>query len=249
LAYLSLSNVGVDFVLYQTPSRSIKRTLLKTAVGGKIGSAADSGKTVVRALNDFSLDLRPGDRLALVGHNGAGKTTLLRVMAGIYAATSGTVSWEGARVPLFDIQSGFEDEATGYENIILRGLLMGFGRREMESKIDEIAAFSELGDYLNLPVRTYSSGMIIRLLFSIATSGSTDILLMDEWIAAGDREFLHKANVRLKNFVNQAEIVVLASHNPDMLRETCNRAVLISGGRLVQAGPVDEVLEAAGALR
>ena len=241
---LELENVSVEFDLYQLPALSLKRALMRTAVGGGLATAENSGRTVIRALREIDLDVRDGERLAIIGHNGAGKTTLLRVMAGIYAPTQGTVRHQGRCVPIFDLHSGFDDEATGYENIILRGLLMGFSRAEMEARTEEIAAFSGLGEFLNFPVRTYSSGMLLRLLFSISTSAPADILLMDEWIATGDQSFLSKANQRLHDLVQRSRILVFASHSPDLLRKVCNRALLLDKGTIRMAGSVDDVLEA-----
>ena len=243
MTHVTLSNVGVAFKLYQPPSRSLKRVVLRTAVGGAFGQSGDGDYVVVNALDGIDLELRAGDKLGIVGHNGAGKTTLLRVMAGIYFPTSGEVSSQGHRVPLFDVHSGFDDEATGFENIFLRGMLMGFKREALEKRVDEIAAFSELGKYLELPVRTYSSGMLLRLLFSISTSIDADILLMDEWVATGDQDFRQKANQRLRDLVDRAHILAFASHEPDLLRAICNRAVLLNAGRIVSAGSVDKVLE------
>lgn len=244
MTYLNLDNVSVQFALYQAYARSIKRVLLSNAVGGGIGETKGAGGVVVRALDGIDLELKNGDRLALVGHNGAGKTTLLRVMAGIYHPTEGQIHARGLRIPLFDLNCGFDDEATGYENMLLRGLLMGFTRAQIEAKFDEIAEFSGLGDYLDLPVRTYSSGMLLRLLFSIATSSPADILLMDEWIATGDRSFRDKANERLHEFVSKSQILVFASHDAKMLQQVCNRAVLMQKGKIVQSGAVDDILNA-----
>lgn len=240
---IELKNVGVNFVLYETSARSLKKTAFRTAVGGFISNKEDSSKTTIRALQDISLTLNEGDRLALIGPNGAGKTTLLRVLAGIYYPTFGSASIQGQCVPLFDISLGLDDEATGYENILLRGLVMGLDRKEIEKRIEEISEFSGLGDFLHLPVRTYSSGMTLRLLFSIATSVNSDILLMDEWIAVGDADFIERANKRLHGVVNRSKILVFASHNPDYLKAVCNRAVLLEAGRIVAEGSVDEVLK------
>jgi len=244
VAHLRLQNISIEFPLYQSPARSLKRALLRATVGGYIGQASDSAPLVVKGLQNISLDLRAGDRLALVGHNGAGKTTLLRAMAGIYHPHVGTVLREGTTIPLFDIHVGFDDEATGYENILLRGLLLGYTRADIERRMNRIAEFSGLGDFLNLPVRTYSAGMMVRLLFSIATSGPADILLMDEWIAAGDQDFIDKANKRLHEYINEAQILVFASHSAELLRAICNRAVLLEAGRIIREGPVEEILGA-----
>jgi ABC-type polysaccharide/polyol phosphate transport system ATPase subunit len=240
---IELQNVGVDFVLYETSARSLKKTAFRTAVGGFIANKDDGSKTTIRALQDISFTLNEGDRLALIGPNGAGKTTLLRVLAGIYYPTSGSVSIQGQCVPLFDISLGLDDEATGYENIMLRGLVMGLDRKEIEKRVEEISEFSGLGEFLHLPVRTYSSGMTLRLLFSIATSVNSDILLMDEWIAMGDADFIERANQRLHGVVSRSKILAFASHNPDYLRAVCNRAVLLEGGRIVAEGSVDDVLK------
>lgn len=241
---LTLDRVGVEFPLYQTSARSLKRVALRTLVGGTIGAAGDSGCTVVQALREVSLDLRPGDRVALMGHNGAGKTTLLRVLAGIYQPTSGAVHGAGRRAPLFDLQVGVDEEATGYECIQLRGLMLGIDRAVIQRRAGEIAAFSELGDYLNLPVRTYSSGMLMRLYFSIATSVEADIVLMDEWIGVGDEHFVEKANKRLHALIDRAHILVIASHNRALASSLCNRGILLEGGRIVSDGPLEAIFSA-----
>jgi ABC-type polysaccharide/polyol phosphate transport system ATPase subunit len=243
MAKIELRNVGVEFVLYESSARSLKKTAFRTAVGGFISNKEDSSRTTIRALQDVSITLNDGDRLALIGPNGAGKTTLLRVLAGIYYPTTGSIFVEGRCVPLFDISLGMDDEATGYENILLRGLLMGLDRKEIHKRVAEISEFSGLGEFLHLPVRTYSSGMTLRLLFSIATSTNSDILLMDEWIAMGDAEFIERANQRLHSVVNRTKILALASHSPAYLKAVCNKALLLEGGRVVAQGTVDEVLD------
>ena len=247
MVQLILDNVGLDYPIYHSSSRSIRKHLaLSTRVGGRISSGSSASVTVVQALRDINIDLRPGDRLGLVGHNGAGKTTLLRVLAGIYHPTTGTVTCEGLRMPLTDIHVGQDDEATGYEMILIRGLLMGLRRSEIEAKIEEIAEFSELGEFLDLPIRTYSSGMALRLFFSIATSMTADIIIMDEWITAGDEAFIKKANARLQMLVDQAHIIVIASHNRSTLQRICTRGLLLEEGRIKHSGTLDEVLDAYG---
>jgi ABC-2 type transport system ATP-binding protein len=240
---LTLENVSLDFPVYQSSSRSIRKIGLRTGVGGRI-SIGSSAVPVVQALRDVNLDLKPGDRLGIVGHNGAGKTTLLRVLAGIYHPLVGSVHCEGKRMPLTDIQVGYDDEATGYEMILLRGLLMGLTRAEIEARVAEIAQFSELGEFLDLPIRTYSSGMILRLFFSIATSIHADILLMDEWIAAGDEAFLKKANERLQSVVDRAHILVIASHSRDLLSRLCTRGLLLDAGRVACDGSLEDAFRA-----
>jgi ABC-type polysaccharide/polyol phosphate transport system ATPase subunit len=242
MPHITLDQIGVDFTIYQTSARSWRRTLLRAAVGGMIGTSEESGRVVVKALQGIALDLRSGCRLALMGHNGAGKTTLLRAMAGIYYPTKGRIDVAGRRAPLFDIGLGFDDEATGFENIMLRGLLMGFSRKEIDSKTQRIAEFSGLGNFLDLPVRTYSSGMTMRLMFSIATSIEADILLMDEWIASGDQDFFEHANRRLNDLIDRSHILVLASHNTVLLKQFCNRGVVLDGGSIAFDGPIDEAV-------
>jgi ABC-type polysaccharide/polyol phosphate transport system ATPase subunit len=248
LAHVTLEKVDLDYPVYHSSSRSIRKHFAsKARLGGRIAPTSRSSVTVIEALRDINLDLRPGDRLGLIGQNGAGKTTLLRVLAGIYHPTRGLVRHEGRRMPLTDITVGHDDEATGYEMILMRGILMGLARDEIEEKINDIASFSELGEFLDLPIRTYSSGMVLRLFFSIATSIKSDIILMDEWITAGDEKFSQKANARLQNLIDQAHIIVLASHNRETLRRICNRGLLLEAGRIKFAGAIEEAFNIYGA--
>jgi ABC-type polysaccharide/polyol phosphate transport system ATPase subunit len=240
IAHLSIRNLSVSFPIYQSGSRSLRSALISQAVGGTLHG---SDKLVeVKALCNINLEINGGDRLALIGHNGAGKSTFLRVLARVYPPSSGELIAHGKTAPLFDIHLGLDEEATGYENILLRGLLLGQTRAQMHARIDEIAEFSGLGSFLNLPVRTYSSGMTLRLLFSIATCIEADIILMDEWIATGDQAFLAKANARLRQLISQSKVFVLASHNAELLRNLCNRAIVLEKGHVTFDGPVDEAL-------
>ncbi len=213
-ATIVAEDIGVEFPVASARARSIKNVALAKVhrIGGHV---VDRGARVriVRALDGISFTLARGDRLGLVGPNGAGKTTLIRVLAGAYTPTSGRLRITGTPVPLTDIGTGADDESTGYENIRLRGLLLGLSSREIERKTGEIAAFSELGEYLHLPVRTYSAGMTLRLMFAIATSIEGNIVLMDEWLAVGDSSFRRKANERLKAIAARAGILVIASHD------------------------------------
>ena len=240
---LVLDNVGVEFQLYQSKARSLKRTAINATLGGLIGVSEGSGRTAVRALHQINLDFRAGDRVALLGHNGAGKTTLLRVLGGIYYPSTGSFTCEGRRVPLFDLGLGMDDEASGYENILLRGLVMGSTRSEIEERTADIANFSGLGAYLDMPIRTYSSGMLIRLLFAIATSVKADILLMDEWLSAGDKDFMESANKRLHELVDNAHILILASHDTALLQNICTKAVWLEHGQVKLFGPVEDVVK------
>lgn len=245
MASIRLENVVVSFPVYDQSSRSLKKRLLSATTGGRIESSTNSGKiSVVQALDGVTLSLQHGDRIGLVGHNGAGKTTLLRVLARIYEPTTGSAHIEGHTAPLFDVALGMDPESTGYENIVLRGLFLGLTRADIDAQVDEIAAFTELGDFLNLPIRTYSAGMRMRLAFAISTSIEPDILLLDEGIGAGDASFLDKANKRLQEFTKRAAIIVLASHAEELVKSMCNKAALMEHGKVILQGPTDKVLEA-----
>lgn len=241
MADIVLDNVSVAFPIYDASSRSLKKRLVGAATGGRIRSEA--GPSVVQALEGLTLHFKHGDRVGLIGHNGAGKTTLLRVLAGIYEPVHGRVTINGQVVPLFDISLGMDLESTGYDNIVLRGLFLGLSRSDIFAKIDEIAEFTELGSFLDLPIRTYSAGMRIRLAFAISTSIHPDVLLLDEGIGAGDAAFLEKINRRLQEFAERASIIVLASHSEGLVKRMCRTSVLLERGRLVEFGPTDEILE------
>ena len=237
-AHIALRNVSVRFPVLSFRDRSL-RSRFVSAVTLRRNTATPH---IISALNDVSLDIRAGDRVAIIGANGAGKTTLLRVLAGIYHPTSGSVDVLGRCLPLFDLSAGFDEEATGYENIMRRGLVIGARRSEIDAKRAEIAAFTELGDRLDLPLRTYSSGMMLRLIFAVATAVEGEIVLLDEWIGVGDQQFRKKARQRLDEIVVRAGILVLASHDIELIKSTCNRAILLEEGRIVAAGTTDEIL-------
>jgi len=230
MARIKLEKVSVDFPIFGAHAASLKQTLAAAATGGRIGR--ESGVTHVQALRDITLDLRDGDRLGIVGHNGAGKTTLLRTLAGVYSPVRGRYSRTGRIASLIDPMLGIEFDATGYENMVIRGLILGIGRREMAKLMPDIAAFSGLGDYLGMPVRTYSTGMLMRLGFSIVTAVHSDIVLMDEWLSVGDAEFRQRAETRLRNVVANSGILVLASHSPDLIERECNKVAELSHGAM-----------------
>jgi ABC-2 type transport system ATP-binding protein/lipopolysaccharide transport system ATP-binding protein len=240
MASIELNDVSVSFPIYSAGSRSFKNAMLAATTGGRIGNEAKH--VVVQALDQVSLKFGVGDRVALIGHNGAGKTTLLRVLAGIYEPRGGWVKIEGRVTPMFDINLGIDPESTGYENIILRGLYLGLTKAEIMERRDSVAEFTELGPFLDFPVRTYSAGMHARLAFAMATCINPEILLLDEGIGAGDAGFMEKANLRLDQFVAKTGILVLASHTDDLVRRLCNKAVLMEHGRAVWVGEVNEGL-------
>jgi ABC-type polysaccharide/polyol phosphate transport system ATPase subunit len=243
MSFLRLHDVSVEFPIYQGSSRSLKKVLLASSTRGNLGRDAKD-RINVRALSRLSFDVVEGDRFGLIGLNGAGKTTLLKVLAGIYEPTSGRFTSSGRVSSLLDMNLGFNFDATGRENIILQGMYMGIHPREMRERAAEVAEFTELGDYLDMPVRTYSAGMIIRLAFAASTCTPPDILIMDEWLTAGDAQFLEKAQRRVESFVRTSSILVLASHSLELVRQWCNRGVLLHQGRTVVIGPVEEVIAA-----
>ena len=241
---IEAKQIGIEFPVAPPNARSFRHLAIKAAsrVGGRV-SKGEGSFQFVQALDEISFSLKQGDRLGLVGHNGAGKTTLIRVLAGIYEPTRGSLRVVGRNVPMFDIGLGMDEEASGYENIRTRGLILGLSPEEIEERMPEIAEFAQLGDYLELPIRTYSSGMLLRLVFSIAASIHGDIILMDEWIAVGDAQFRKKTHDRLQQITQRSGIVVLASHDFGLLRETCNLGLYLDGGRVRAFGALDDVLK------
>ncbi len=241
MAYLRPRDLSVEFPIYQGGSRSLKKALLAASSQGNVARDAFD-RVTVRALGQVSFDLEDGDRLALIGGNGAGKTTLLRVLAGIFQPTQGRLFAAGRVSALLNPSVGLDPDSTGRENIILRGIYLGIHPREMRPRVDEVAAFAELGHFIDLPVRTYSAGMMIRLAFAVSTCVTTEILLMDEWLSAGDAHFLARAHQRMADFVRSSKIMVLASHSMPLVEEWCNRGILLEQGRVVASGPVRDVV-------
>lgn len=243
MAHVSLDAVTLDMPIYSASSRSLKNVILSAGTGGRI-KASGEHTVVIRALNGVSLELNAGDRLGLIGTNGAGKSTLMRIISGIYHPTTGSVDVRGSVGSLFDMGLGIEAEATGYENIRIRGLLLGMKRSEIDAVIPEIENFTELGSYLEMPVRTYSTGMQARLTFAISTAIQPDILVLDEGIGAGDTHFMHKAQARLETFMKSVGILVVASHSNDLIRDFCNKCIVMHRGSATRVMPVEAALEA-----
>lgn len=243
MASLVLDNVSVDIPVYNAASRSLKKNLLSVATGGQI-KGRDGGRLAVRAVDNLSYTFEHGARVGLIGHNGAGKTTLLRVMAGIYEPTGGRVCIEGKVAPVFDIGFGMDPDSTGWENIILRGVILGLTLSEIRAKQNEIAEVSELGEFLDMPIRAYSAGMMTRLAFAVSTSVRAEILLVDEGIGAGDAAFFEKAKKRLEGFIENAGLLVLASHSLELMRTWCDTAVWMDHGKGRMYGKVDDVIAA-----
>lgn len=237
MARISIKDLSVEFAIYGSSSRSLKNTIMAQATGGRIMSGARD-VVAVRAIDGLSLELRDGDRVGLVGHNGSGKTTLLRVLAGIYKPARGTITIEGRVGTILDPTAGIDTEATGIENIYLRGHLLGMTRREIEASIDDISSFTDLGDFLALPMKTYSAGMSARLAFGISTALQHEILLIDEGIGAGDDAFQEKAQKRIEGLFARTSIVLLASHSEDLIKRYCNRKIRMDHGQLVADEPL-----------
>lgn len=240
--YIETRDAWVEFPIFDAKTRSLKKTFLGAA-GGAIGRNTDN-VVVIEALRDITMTLRMGDRVGLVGHNGAGKSTLLRLLSGIYEPTRGRTVVRGRVAPVFDLGVGMDPEITGFENIIIRGLFLGQTRKQMSAKVDEIAEFTELGEYLSMPLRTYSTGMRVRLAMGVVTSIDPEILLLDEGIGAVDAEFLRKAQSRLQALVERSGILVFASHSNEFLARLCKTAMWIDHGTIRMTGGIEEVVGA-----
>ena len=242
MASIELNSVSVDFPIYGMSSRSLKKQLIRFGTGGKLGSVADNSIVTVKALDNITLSIEHGDRVGLIGHNGSGKSTLLRVISRIYEPTTGSCHIEGQVSALLDVMLGMDPEATGYENILLRGIINGLSPKEIQDKRKEIADFTELGDYLSLPIRTYSSGMQLRLAFGISTAIMPEILVLDEIVGAGDAAFIEKAQKRFDEMIQASHIVILASHDLSIIEKCCNKIAWLDSGKIVLYGGADEVL-------
>ncbi len=238
MALIKLNSLTIDFPIYHLNARTIRKCFLRLT-GGALRKETEH-TVIVKALDNITFTLEHGDRVGLIGHNGAGKSTLLRVLAKIYEPSQGNIGIEGRVSPLLNVMLGINPESTGYENILVRGILLGLTQKEIQAKMQEIADFTELGEYLSVPIRTYSTGMQLRLAFAVATCIKPDILLMDEMIEAGDANFKKKAEGRLTEFIEQSSIMVLASHSNDTIRRLCNKVTLLEKGKLKYFGPLEE---------
>lgn len=232
MVHIHARDMEVDYPVFAAGNRSLKKALWRATTGAALEKGKDDGVVIVKALRSLNFDIKKGDRIGLYGHNGAGKSTLLRVLAGGCEPIRGTLDIQGSIASMLSISLGMDNEATGYENILLRATLMGLSRKEIEELTPEIAEFSELGGYLNMPMRTYSSGMAMRLAFAISTTVKADIILMDEWLSVGDERFFEKAKERLKKMLDSAHILVLASHDKNLLRAQCNRIFYMDQGQI-----------------
>lgn len=237
---ISLKNVNVDIPVFNSQGRSLKKTVMGMATGGKIG-LTESGKTLIRSLHDINLEILPHERVGLIGHNGAGKSTLLRVLSKVYTPSSGQAIIEGKIGSLIDISLGIDGEATGIENIFLRAALLGIPKKEVERALPEIIDFTQLGGFIDMPVRTYSTGMHMRLAFAVSTMISPDILLMDEWLSVGDKAFQQKAELRLNSLIERSNVLVIASHSRELIERCCTRVLWLEHGRIIMDSNPEEV--------
>jgi lipopolysaccharide transport system ATP-binding protein len=243
MAIIDFKGVCVDFPVFNSTGRSLKKRLMSVATGGQLSEDA-TGVVVIRALENLTFKFEDGERVALLGHNGAGKTTLLRVLSSVYAPTAGQARIEGQLGSLIDISLGIDSEASGLDNIYIRGRLLGMSAAEIKAKTPEIVEYSELGDFIEMPVRTYSTGMHMRLAFTISTTLRPEILLMDEWLSVGDEGFKHKAEARMNDVVQSTNILVVATHSRELALKTCTRALWLEHGKIKMDATPSEVCDA-----
>ncbi|WP_426029392.1 ABC transporter ATP-binding protein [Caulobacter sp. DWP3-1-3b2] len=237
---VSLERVGLVYPIYSIRAQSLRHAAINLAVGGRLLKGSND-VVHVSALNNVSFRLHEGDRLGLVGHNGSGKTTLLKVLAGVYEPSEGKIDVRGQVSSMLDIGHGVDWEATGVDNIKIMSRLRGLRGREIRERMDDIINFSELGGYADLPMKSYSAGMSARLMFTLATSFTSDVLILDEWLGAGDAAFLHKVAERMTSLVSQARVLVLASHNFALLDSTCNKILVLDKGQVAFFGPKEDL--------
>ena len=231
MTYVIAEDLTVEFPIYGLKNLSLKNTFLRAATGGVL-ERDSSQRVVIRALKNISFSFKSGDRIGILGHNGSGKSTLLRVIAGAYEPTQGSIRVKGKITSMLSITVGMDPESTGYENIYQRGIIIGLRPSEINALTASIAKFSELGDFLHMPLRTYSSGMSMRLAFAISTSVPADIILMDEWMNVGDASFFEKAEERLLHIIKSSNILFLASHDENLVRKHCNVILNLNHGEV-----------------
>lgn len=243
MPHMLLKDVGVSIPIYNSQGRSLKKTIMGMASAGRIG-LTEKGVTVVQSLNNINLTVKSKERVGIIGSNGAGKSTLLRVLAKVYAPTSGTAEIEGTIGSLIGISLGIDSEATGLENIYMRAALLGVPKSFVDENLNDIVTFAELDDFIHMPVRTYSSGMHMRLAFAVSTMISPEILLMDEWLSVGDKSFNHKAEKRLNSLIECSNILIIASHSRSLIENCCTRAIWLDKGSIKLDGTPKEVCDA-----
>ncbi|EMN1226880.1 TPA: ABC transporter ATP-binding protein [Enterobacter roggenkampii] len=232
-----LKNVGLQFALHHNKNSSLKE-LFADLFSGTHQKKNDT----FLALNNINLEINHGDRLGIIGHNGAGKSSLLKILCKIYTPTSGTIDIKGKVAPLLEIGAGFNPELSGRENIYLNGTILGYNLKRLKEIEPDIINFSELEQFIDTPVKYYSTGMYMKLAFSIATATQPDILILDELFAGGDADFIKKAQARMKAMIEDSNIMVFVSHQMDLLLELCNRVVWVDHGNIIADGKPDEII-------
>jgi ABC-2 type transport system ATP-binding protein/lipopolysaccharide transport system ATP-binding protein len=242
MASIRLSDVSLTLPVRAGLSSSRPKRALSGGAFGHLVNRAARRRVQVDVLERITLSVGPGERVGIMGRNGSGKSSLLRVMAGIYEPVTGTVEVEGWSSPFLELSAGFEPEESGYDNIYYRGYLLGLNKATIDEHLHEIIEFAELGDFIYLPVYTYSSGMRARLAFAVSTCVAPDILLLDEWVGAGDGAFLEKAKQRMMGFVMKARVLVFVTHNRSMLRQVCDRGLILDKGQIILDGPIEETV-------
>lgn len=240
MPHIKIKDMSLAIPVFEKTGDVFTNKLLNIALGGMISNKDNI--SYIHALENINLDLKNGDSLALIGHNGAGKSTLLRVIAGLFMPTTGSVEVQGHVSSLLSVGMGMDSELSGYDNIFLMGLILGMSKKEIKRKVDDIIEFTELGEFIKFPVKTYSAGMAIRLSFAVATAIEPEILVLDEGIGAGDARFIHKAQERAKSLYKKTNIMVIASHDETLIRNFCNQAALLEKGKIVAQGTVEEIL-------
>ena len=241
MVHVKLKNVSVDIPVFNARSRSLKSQVINAAVNSRL-SNQDSGCVLIKALKNVSVTIHSGEKVGLIGGNGAGKSTFLRVLSGVYKPTTGEINHSGKVGSLIDISLGIDPEATGRENVYIRGGLLGVSKKKLESHMEEIQLFSGLEGFFDMPVRTYSSGMQLRLAFSVSTILTPEILLMDEWLSVGDDAFRKRTEERLDNMVEATRILVIASHSMELLKRICNRIIWLDNGQVKLDGSPNNVI-------
>ena len=237
-------SIKMDNVNLYYPSNIYNAMTLKQEVFSLVsGKRAKEKLDDVHALKNMSLEIQEGERVGVIGFNGAGKSTLLKALAGLYPIKSGSIETYGEIRSMFELTLGFDMESTGRENIMNRGLMLGGTPKEVRTKEDEIIDFAELGKFIDYPIKSYSSGMLVRLAFAISTSVSGDILLVDEVLSAGDINFQKKARERMKNVMSQAKILVLVLHDMATIKEVCTRTILLKNGEIIADGEPEDVIQ------
>ena len=243
MAHIEFKEVSIAFPIFNAESRSLKNKVISLSTGGRLGLDA-KGVTEIRALDQINFTFENAERIGLIGHNGSGKSTLLRALSGVYTPQRGSIRIKGETTSLIDISLGINPEFTGRENILIRGSLLGLTRQQINDRTDEIIAFTELGEFIDMPLRTYSSGMQLRLAFAVSTTVTSEILLMDEWLAVGDENFKHKAEERMQHLANRSSILVIASHSKAQILKVCNRVIWLEHGEIKMDGKPEEVCSA-----